>query len=243
MADEDKCRWYLEDYLNKLPYERGRADIAAESLNSYANSLFAQLYLRRICTWISGRTSSSHKLLEVDVIKDSQDSNAVSSGTVHRLHWEVLEYPRLWTTANLRTTIRRNISQRETLNLSIKRVESWSQGVPAVNILLVISRRLDGKGREEVDPSLVLHSMQTLKRDLESRGAIFRLNIEIVRPGSFEALEKHLDKRSKHRRNGDIHIVHFDVHGQAGRRVRKAKKTNPQLLSSTSNLRKGMVEN
>lgn len=88
--------------------------------------------------------------------------------------------------------------------------------MPAVNILLSVSRRLIRGGAEEVDPNSVLESMQTLKRDLETRNALFRLNIEVVRPGSFKALQKHLDKRSKRRCNGDIHIVHFDVHGRIG---------------------------
>jgi hypothetical protein len=33
-------------------------------------------------------------------------------------------------------------------------------------------------------------------RDLETRGASFRLNIEVVRPGSFKASQKHLDEKS-----------------------------------------------
>jgi hypothetical protein len=213
---EDECRWYLEDYLTKTPFEKGRADIATESLNSYADSLFDQLRLSRVWRRLTGPRSPQNKFLEIDIIEDAEDPNAVSSDTVHRLHWEVLEYPRLWKNIDLKTTVRRIIPQKETSTLSIKCVESWSRGVPAVNILLSVSRRLIRGGAEEVDPNSVLESMQTLKRDLETRNALFRLNIEVVRPGSFKALQKHLDKRSKRRCSGDIHIVHFDVHGRIG---------------------------
>jgi hypothetical protein len=231
-AEEDECRWYLEDYLTKTPFEKARAEIAAESLNSYADSLFDQLRLSRVWRRLSGPSSPKNKVLEIDIVESAEDSTAVSSDTVHRLHWEVLEYPRLWKNVNVRTTVRRIISQEETPAFSIRRVESWSQGVPAVTILLVISRRLLRGGGEEVDPNLVFHSMQTLKKDLETRGAAFRLNIEIVRPGSFKALKKHLDERSKRHRNGDIHIVHFDVHGRVGLRSEKgeAKATTAAFL-------------
>lgn len=65
----------------------------------------------------------------------------------------------------------------------------------------------------EVDPGLVLHSLQILKRDLEARAAPFRLSIEVVRPGSFQALKKHLGESSRRQKEGDIQIVHFDMHG------------------------------
>ncbi|PMD38652.1 hypothetical protein L207DRAFT_634679 [Hyaloscypha variabilis F] len=223
-VDEDECRWYLEDYLTKTPFEKSRADIAAESLNSYADSLFDQLRLSRVWRRLAGPRSPKNKFLEIDIIEDTEDLNAVSFDTVHRLHWEVLEYPRLWKNINLKTAVRRIIPQKETSTLSIKRVESWSRGVPAVNILLVVSRRLIRGGAEEVDPNQVLKSMQTLKRDLETRSALFRLNIEVVRPGSFKALQKHLDERSRRRYNGDIHIVHFDVHGRVGLRSEKGQE-------------------
>jgi hypothetical protein len=56
----------------------------------------------------------------------------------------------------------------------------------------------------EVDPGLVLHSLQILKRDLEARAAPFRLSIEVVRPGSFQALKKHLGESSRRQKEGDI---------------------------------------
>ena len=185
-ADEDECRWYLEDYLSKSPFEKARAEIVAESLNLYADSLFNQLCLSRVWRRLSSPASSKNKILEIDIVEATADSDTVSTDTAHRLHWEVLEYPRLWKNVSVRTTVRRVIPRKETSSLSIKRVESWSQGVPAVNILLVIARKLSIGDQVEVDPGLVLQSLQTLKRDLETRAAPFRLSIEVVRPGSFQ---------------------------------------------------------
>jgi hypothetical protein len=223
-TDEDECRWYLDDYL-KSPFEKGRADIAVEALNSYADNLFDQLHLNRVWRWLTGPTTPTNKVLEIAIIENTESLNAVSSDTIHRLHWEILESPRLWKNLHIQTTVRRIIPQNENSIPSITRVESWSQGVPTVNILLVISRDLTKMGGE-VDPNLAFQSMQIVQRDLEARGASFRLNIEIVRPGSFKALKKHLEERSKRRHNGDIHIVHFDVHGQVGLRSKGEEKAS-----------------
>ncbi|PMD34336.1 hypothetical protein L207DRAFT_570941 [Hyaloscypha variabilis F] len=222
-TEEDECRWYLEDYLTKSPFEKGRADVVVESLESYANNLFNQLCLSRVWRRLSGPASPKHKILEIDVVENAENSTEISSSTIHRLHWEVLESPRLWKNLNIRTVVRRVIPQNGTSISPIKRVESWTRGVPAVNILLVISRKLIRQGSEEVDPGLVFHSLQTLKRDLESRGSAFCLNIEVVRPGSFKALKQHLENKARYERNGDIHIVHFDVHGRVGLRSEKGE--------------------
>ena len=42
---EAECRWYLEKYLTKSPFETSRAKDAAEELSMYAKSLFDQLHL------------------------------------------------------------------------------------------------------------------------------------------------------------------------------------------------------
>jgi hypothetical protein len=217
-AEEEECRWFLEDYLRKSPYEKARAEVVAESLQAYADSLFEQLHLRRVLRRLAGPTHPSHKVLEIDIVENADNSNAIPSDTIHRFHWELLELPRLWKSLKMRATVRRVIPQKDITTLSIKRVESRSRGVPAVNVLLVIARKLvqNAKTHDDIDPNQVYHSLQTIKQDLEARGAPFRLNIEIVRPGSFIALKKHLDERSKLRRDGDIHIVHFDVHGRVG---------------------------
>jgi hypothetical protein len=222
-VEEDECRWYLEDYLTKSPFEKGRAELAVESLNSYADSLFEQLHLSRVWRRLSDKTNHSNKVLEIDIVEDTKDSSSVSSDTIHRLHWEVLEWPRLWKNIRLQTLVRRIIPQNEATNLTINRVESWSRGVPSVNVLLVISRRLINQGADEVDPNLALQSLQTLQKDLETREAPFRLNIEIVRPGSFKALKRHLEERSERQHSGHVHIVHFDVHGRVGLRSEKGE--------------------
>ena len=41
------------------------------------------------------------------------------------------------------------------------------------------------------------------------RNSKLRVNIELLRPGTYEALERHLESKG----SGYYHIVHFDVHG------------------------------
>ena len=52
---------------------------------------------------------------------------------------------------------------------------------------------------------------RTISRPLVEaiRNAKLRVNIELLRPGTYEALERHLESKG----SGYYHIVHFDVHG------------------------------
>jgi hypothetical protein len=83
-TEEDECRWYLEDYLTKSPFDKGRADVVLESLDSHANNLFNQLCLSQIWRRLSGPASPEHKILEIDIVENAENSTEISSSTIHQ---------------------------------------------------------------------------------------------------------------------------------------------------------------
>jgi hypothetical protein len=49
-----------------------------------------------------------------------------------------------------------------------------------------------------------------------------RINLEIVRPGTVDALEEHLERSRQIRGNGYFHLLHFDLHGTVDAKKRSA---------------------
>jgi hypothetical protein len=87
---------------------------------------------------------------------------------------------------------------------------------------------------DDVDPNLAFQGLRTIKRNLDIERSSFKLNIEIVRPGTFAALQKHLEDTSGIRGRGYFHIVHFDLHGQVGLRKGQSTKAAFLYFASTS---------
>lgn len=246
--DEEECRWYIEDYLRESPFEQSRADAVVESLDYYGQNLFDQLQLDRLFTSLIYKDNlRDQDLLNIDV---EERLIADPAHTIHRLHWETLEWPKLWAELGLQVVVRRLLPAFNAGISSIKRLDSWSRGIPVLQILLVVARYMDrnepnshlGSNQSQygdADTDQVYRSLKAIKFDLEGRRASFRINIEIVRPGTFSALKKHLEEKSTKHPNGYFHIVHFDLHGRIGLTSKDRLKT--AFLDFSSALRPGKL--
>ena len=65
-----------------------------------------------------------------------------------------------------------------------------------------------------------------VKSRLRSTKAVIDLNLEVVRPGTWEALKQHLEKSHRIHGRGYFHMIHFDVHGK----VKEQRSSNIGLL-------------
>ena len=231
---EDKCRWYLEHYAPLSPFQAEKAkEVSEELLEVYAQELWDQLRLQQIVNlWAEeeghgeGERGSPLQTIEIDVVDGSELMSDYDPGeTVHRLHWEVLEGPALWPAEIVsRVVLRRRVA---TGSIRIRDVSLWSKATtksPSFNILLVIARdtNVDRTAFQDVDPSSTSQALFAIEDALDASQAQYRyrLNVEIVRPGTFEAFKEHLKASRKERGDGYFHLVHFDLHG----RVAKLKK-------------------
>lgn len=215
--ERSECRWYLEQYLGHEPFSTTRARGAATLLQNYGQSLVNQLQL-------SDLIAEDVHNLTIDI----EDISISSSGqnSVHQLSWEFLEDGSLWKIPSLSICVRRSSGFPGQTLLASERMASWSRvegSRQQINILLVTARDLgiDSMASTDINPSIVSDLLAGVKSRLKSAEALVDLNVEVVRPGSWEALKLHLDKSRRLHRHGYFHIIHFDVHGRVKRKGKR----------------------
>lgn len=190
VAEEERLEWYFERYL-KFPFiESVKADQARESIKGYGRTLFEQVFGdREARAKYSAALQEGLKNLCVEIIGSPE--------FFHLLHWEALNDPNKGPIA-LEVPLVRN-------TLTPRVIEAKAQSSPTIRLLIVTARP---NGRSDV-------GYRTVSRPLvESlRQAAIPVKIDILRPGTYEALIKQLeDVRNLHGK-GYYHIIHFDLHG------------------------------
>ncbi|MBD2427836.1 tetratricopeptide repeat protein [Phormidium sp. FACHB-1136] len=185
-AQERELEFYFEQWI-RFPFDNQViAQRAAASVQTYGESLFEQLFSDRRAYADYGRACSGGlSQLQVDIEGDSPDFQA--------LHWEALKDPDHPTPLATEAIFTR------------KRFQSGGVSVtlapsPVINLLVVTARpdEEDDVGYRTISRPLIeaIHRAQ------------LRVKVEILRPGTFEALSRHLENK-----DGHYHIVHFDAHG------------------------------
>jgi len=186
--DAADLRWYLESYAIKDPFDRMRAEQAAKKLGKCREEL-AELVFGHF---------DPDQLPASDWIRISIIDNERSS-SLFGLHWELLQMYRV---NESRFAVVREIEPLQPVS-AIDTVEIDEGGF---RICLVVSRPEVMEKEAEEDPS-----HRSVSRALVSQFGSSAVHVDIVRPGTWEALLEYLDKAKKQAR--PVHLVHFDVHG------------------------------
>ncbi|KAF2111873.1 hypothetical protein BDV96DRAFT_690226 [Lophiotrema nucula] len=198
---ETLLKWYLQNHVLKDPFDRLRAREAEARLLEYAKSLYSQL-----TDVLEKRHVQSENTCILEV---SSPPELVS---IHRLHWEALEHPELM----LSLSVCRNITKQGDLQRSSDR----GTGTDHINLLYLTARRFETiktatdadeaqKQDRDINPHVIL---KPLADALAQLGPDSGVRLEVVRPGSFEALESALFAAKSEGRRFDI--IHLDVHGK-----------------------------
>ena len=184
---ERELEFYFEQWI-RFPFDNQViAQRAAASVQTYGESLFEQIFGdRRAYADYTQACSSGISQLQIAIEGDSPDFQA--------LHWEALkdpDHPTPLATEAIFTRKRFRAGGTPTLALHPS---------PVIN-LLVVTARPD----EEADVGY-----RTISRPLIEaiHRAQLRVKVEILRPGTYQALSQHLENKA-----GYYHIVHFDAHG------------------------------
>lgn len=241
VQEEAEVFWYLENYT-KSPFDADRAAKAVRLMKKYTASLVEQLHLEDVISGLKVQDGDEDQsILMLDVVEMREDSKGIhSSPSIQRILWELLEQPSLWSTKVL---VRRRLALPNTTSTPRnghlrlwKPFNSPSESHYSLNLLLVIARDLD-PNKPEVDPTISLKPLIALQDELrEAVGVKPRLSLEIVRPGTYAALRKHLQIATMRHGKGYHHLVHFDMHGVL--RTRSTDKNNAS--SSTQPLTAGL---
>lgn len=188
--EERRLEWFFEEYL-KFPFTKQiMAQEARTSIKTYGESLFEQVFANRNAF---GRYSQARQQGINDI-----SFEIIGSSEFHRLHWEALKDPNLPTPFVLE-----NPMVRSTFQPPI--IDAQNQSSPTINLLIVTSRP---SGKMDV-------GYRTISQPLVDglRNANIPIQIDIVRPGTYDALIDHLTNVRDRHGVGYYHIIHFDLHG------------------------------
>jgi hypothetical protein len=190
--EEERLGWYFEEWLTFPFTGHVKASQVATSIADYGHSLFEQLF-------------QGESLIQYRIATQAQGLSNLSfevrgDPAFHALHWEALKDP-----GRERPFIVEAPFVRPNITPALDYIQP--QPSPTLNILLVTARP---GGRRDV-------SYRTISRPLVTalRNSHIRAQIDLVRPGTYAALIRHLeDTRSDPQRgDGYYHIIHFDLHG------------------------------
>ncbi|HLX57712.1 MAG TPA: CHAT domain-containing protein [Ktedonobacteraceae bacterium] len=177
---------YLEFPFTK----KVRAQNAAKSITTYGESLFNQVFGNRdIYDEYRDILKAGLNDLQIEIAGNPK---------FHALHWEALKDPKLQhPLARQAIVVRKNL-QPQNLALSL-------HSSPTINLLIVTARPA---GKRDV-------GYRTISRPLVEalRNANLRVQVEILRPGTYRALENHLREITAKHGEGYYHVIHFDLHG------------------------------
>ncbi|MEO0407956.1 MAG: tetratricopeptide repeat protein, partial [Cyanobacteria bacterium P01_A01_bin.135] len=187
VAEERRLEWYFEQWI-RFPFtEKVRAAAAAASVKNYGLKLFEQVFRSDVDIYAQYRELRNGKLSDIEISIESQ------SPEFQGLHWEALQDPDLEEPLAVSCTIARRPVRSPSFTARVK--ES-----PYLNLLLVTARpgEEDDVGYRTVSRPLIEAIEQ----------AELPVRVEILRPATYEVLDKHLQGKEGH-----YHIVHFDTHG------------------------------
>jgi tetratricopeptide (TPR) repeat protein len=186
---EQELVWYFEEHLRFPFLDQDRERGAVEQISAYGQALFAQLF--------GGDAAFDYRQLRHGGFDGCRMDISGSAG-FHRLHWETLRDPELNTPLAVRLPVTRRVgNQPSKFALS---------GERATLNILVVTARPDG-------PRDV--GYRTISRPLLSalRQAEVPVAVDMVRPGTWQALRTHLSAVTQAHGSGWYHVVHFDLHG------------------------------
>ena len=185
---DDLLEWYFEQYIS-MPYDDVRVPDALKAIEDYGKALFENLfndenlqYRYRTCLQNGGPEN-----ITIEIIGDSPGFQAII--------WESLRDPRQGYPFAVQGAIfvRKNVRP---VNVKASVKES-----PTINLLIVTARPNE---ESDVNYRTIQRPLIDLIEQTETP-----INPYILRPGTYEALIRHLDEREA----GYYHIVHFDLHG------------------------------
>ena len=217
--EERQLEWYFEQWLRFPFLNQVKARTAAESIPSYGEKLFTQVFA-------DPEAHAAYRAAS-QVGLGSLHFEIAGSPSFHRWHWEALKDPKLPQPLTLQASMVRK-------NLVPQVMQAKVNPSPTINLLVVVARP---GGMHDV-------GYRTISRPLVEaiHQADLPVQIDVVRPGTYRALVDHLEQvKSRQQERGETgayyHAIHFDVHGallpyEAYQKLQKQYEGDRILLES-----------
>ncbi|WP_416244997.1 CHAT domain-containing protein [Crocosphaera sp. XPORK-15E] len=184
--DEKILEWYFEGWLVTPMLNTETAKNAADSVDSYGLSLFKDVFVDR-------NAYSNYCQLKSN-LKDVQFEIQSKTPEFQSLHWEAMKDPELSRPFAVDCLMSRRLIKPINIDINLP-------VYPVINLLAVVAR-------PDEDSDVGYRTIARPLVELIDKGNL-RVNIEILRPGTYESLCKHLEAKG----SNYYHIIHFDLHG------------------------------
>jgi tetratricopeptide (TPR) repeat protein len=208
--EEKLLEWYFEDHLQFPFLDQIKASQVANSITTYGETLFKQVFAdpKAYLTYAQRRPNLNKVQFEI-----------AGSPSFHRWHWEALKDPDLPYPMVLQSTMIRQ-------NLTSQVIEATMRPSPTINLLIVTARPF---GKQDVGYRTISSPLVDSLRQAKAT-----VQIDILRPGTYKALENHLRDISTRYGPGYYHGIHFDLHGAVltYEQLQKGRKANRYLYES-----------
>lgn len=188
-AGEELLAWYFEKHLRYPFLDKDLEEQAEARIAAYGKALFAQV--------LGGEASYDYRRLR-DRGFDGCRIEVSGSARLHGLHWETLRDPGLPVPLAVRLPVTRRVTGQGSKF-------DPPGGRPTLNVLVVTARP---DGPRDV-------GYRTVSRPLLKalRTAGLPVMVDLVRPGTWEALIACLRTATEQHGSGWYQVIHFDVHG------------------------------
>jgi tetratricopeptide (TPR) repeat protein len=184
--------WYFEQHLQFPFTDQVRARHAGQSITAYGEALFKQLFA-------SDEAREAYGALKKRAFPDQLGIAVIGSPAFQGLHWEALKDPKLPRPFALDVPIMRR------RRASAPVIEAVAANSPTLNLLVLTAR--PGEARDVGYRTITRPLVGTLRQ------AQLRVDVDFVRPGTWQALVERLEAVTRDRGAGYYHAVHFDLHG------------------------------
>jgi tetratricopeptide (TPR) repeat protein len=186
---EELLAWYFERHLRFPFLDLDRERQAVTELAEYGRKLFAQV--------LGGEANHDYRTLRGRSF-DGCRLEVEGSAAFHLLHWEALRDPNMDAPLAVRLPLTRRVAQLESMF-------ELPLGRATLNILVVTARPF---GAGDV-------GYRTISRPLldSVRRSKLLVTVDLVRPGTWEALREHLQSVTDRHQSGWYQVIHFDLHG------------------------------
>ncbi|KUJ06334.1 uncharacterized protein LY89DRAFT_726639 [Mollisia scopiformis] len=226
--DHEECDWYLGCCLRASHYDEDRADKIFPTVKGYGGKLMSRL------NWPQPGPFE-HPNIRIDILQGAHRTN---NSSIYHIHWEHLErVQRRYWPGLPRSNDPVQVSVRRVLDPPpVKKPRNTRQD-KQINVLLVIARRLKRgtSGLEDLSPAMVYRSIMKVKKLLLKERSHYAVHLEVVRPGSFQALEDHLARKKVEHGQGFFHLIHFDLHGEVSDEGEQQQQHNAYLSFANAN--------
>ncbi|WP_035153627.1 tetratricopeptide repeat protein [Calothrix sp. 336/3] len=184
---EQQLEWYFEEWLTYPMLNGKKAEAAKTNVVNYGENLFNQVFHDRDAYSYYRQLRGNLAQVKIEIVGNSPE--------FHALHWEAIRDKDLPRPLAVDCVMVRKRTQKSA-PAPIQLAES-----PVINLLVVVSRP-----DEEHDVGY-----RTIARPLIEviQNSQLPVNIDLLRPGTYESLERHLEAKGA----GYYHIIHFDCHG------------------------------